>query len=666
LAVDLNGGVNLSDPVTHLKPGELAFARNSHYNTESQELEKILGRRQVGSALSGNPEIKGVSYVQFLSGIGYLIVAAGNQYWTTPVTGGGSGTFTSRATLSQPAGFMEARYFNGTDRAYIIDGINRMRVWDGENAMRVGGLLAPSAAVLTFIDSSTTFYVKGTTFQMCHSEYRSDDAVESAPSPVISQLATEENGTFLYTLPVTNTNGSDFDKYRIYRTQNGGNIFYLLAEIPKAALAYYDGTGQVAPDRGNTDTDLWGFHTVEDILLSHREIISATGQPLLSNYVSVNGEVPRGDIMTVFENQLVIAGVPGYTQDVYQSRPNNPEQFSPAEWWRSETGKGEPIHGMGVANDQLVIFHDNSIYRVNTLPAPEDPGYGLGLSRRQLVADDHGCIAKRTVINYGVGQSNNKLFYLAAHGPMTTDGYNTAPLDEDLNWSKDVLNFGVMSRAVALNFPKYDQIRLFVPSKDSLYNDICFIYHYHPNHRKKGMVGKWTGPCDVRCADGATAYDPDVETRIFIGDSIPAGDLAGAIFQEDEGLKDEQLLYNAAGDIVWEWKTGDGEITGESKRKRIQRCFLDVVSNNGFDPLFTLAVNKQDVEKPLQLNLITNNSRQVSQFGESWVEQRRSRSFRAIAMKAGSHFRFHLTEAAQGERAVAQLELEVQSWGRQR
>jgi hypothetical protein len=665
MPVELNGGVNLSDPVTHLKPGELALTRNCHYLTESQQLDKVLGRKQVGSALPGNPEIKGVSYVQFINGIGHLIIAAGSQYWTTPVTGGGTGVFTSRATLSSPVGRMEARYFNGTNRAYIVDGVNRMRVWDGESAMRVGGLLTPSEATLTFVDTSSTFYVKGTTFQMCHSEYRSDDDVESPPSPVLSQLATEENGTFRYDLP-TNTNGSDFDYYRIYRTQNGGNIFYLLAEIPKAATAYYDGTGQVAPDRGNTDTDLWGFHTVEDVLLSHRQIIAATGQPLLSNYVSVNGQIPRGDIVTVFENHLVMAGVPGYPQDVYQSRPRNPEQFSPAEWWRSETGKGERISGMGVANDQLVIFHDNAIYRVNTLPQPEDPGYGLGLSRRQLVADDHGCIAKRTVINYGVGQPNNKLFYLSAHGPMTTDGYNTWPLDEDLDWSKRLLNFGVMSEAVAINFPKYDQIRLFVPSKDSLYNDICFAYHYHPNHRKKGMVGKWTGPIEVRCADGATAYDPDVETRVFIGDGLPSGDLAGAIFQEDEGLKDEQLIHNAAGDIMWEWETGDGEISGESKSKRIQRCFLDVVSNGGFAPDFTLAVNKSDVEKHLQLKLLTDNAERIEQFGESFVTQRRSRTYRAIAMKAGSHFRFHLKEAAQGERSVAQLEIEVQSWGRQR
>src|SRR2546428_9536788 len=103
----------------------------------------------------------------------------------------------------------------------------------------------------------------------------------------------------------------------------------------------------------------------------------------------------------------MIAGVPGYPQDWYYSLPREPEQFSPLYVLREPDDYGSPIVAGGVANDRFISFSLNSIWRHDNLPFVTDPGFGLGIASRQKVTLDHGCIAKRSVVNFGVTQSNN-------------------------------------------------------------------------------------------------------------------------------------------------------------------------------------------------------------------------------------------------------------------
>jgi hypothetical protein len=261
-----------------------------------------------------------------------------------------------------------------------------------------------------------------------------------------------------------------------------------------------------------------------------------------------------------------------------------------------------------------------------------------------------------------VGQPNNRLFYLSTRGPMMTDAYQTWPLNEDLNWSDDLINFGQISKAVAVNFPKYQQVWLFVPSVNSQTNDIAFIYHYHPNHVKKLPVGKWTGPVHARCAAAAVTYDQDTETRLFTADTNSSGN----VYKEDSGLADASLYENAAGDINWEWETGDQPFGEESAHKRIQRVFLSVDGTDSFAPRLTYAVNQSDQENQIPLTNITKNAASTRVLGTSTIATAKSRSYQGGVWQTGSHFRWHMQETAKAERSIASFEMEVESFGRQK
>lgn len=652
--IPLNMGINLSDPVSKLGKGELRFARNSHYLPESQKLAKLPGRTLFGAM---GATVRGLSFVKFRTAGSFLIGAAGTSFYTAPV--GTSESWTARATSLSGVGRMEALYHNGTDRVYVVDGVNRLRVWTGSGNMRSGGLTRPSAGTLSFLNNSATLYQSGTTFQMCHTEYDSTTGVESPPSDVARMSASAANGTFKYTFP-TATNGSSFDKYRLYRTQHGTGIFYRLAEVASTTLRYYDGDDSEALGSGVDNDTYWGFRTVEDGFLSTQPTAAMVGEPLRANYITVNGTIPIGDIHGMFQNVYFITGVPGYPQDVYFAMPDFPEWFSPVNFLREENKKGDPVSGAGVANDRLIVFTLSSIFRHNTFPFPTSPGFGLGQATREEVTDDHGCVAKRSVVNFGVGQPNNRLFYLSSRGPMMTDGYETWPLNEDLNWSDRYVNTRAMSQAVAVNFPKYQQIWLFVPSRSSTVNDMAFIYHYHPNHRKHGLVGKYTGPAHIRCGAAAVVGDSDEESRLYTADTNTTGN----VYLEDNGVTDAAEYDDADGKINWEWETGD--IGQESKNRRVQRVFLDIEGDDTFDADLYVAVNKSKVEKRLELDLRTDVQASTTTFGNSDVDDEDSLTYRAGVWKTGTHFRWRMQETAAASRVIAGMEVEVETYGAQK
>lgn len=650
-------GVNMGTPPDVLKPGELRFARNSYYRPESNSLRKIWGRSIFGSLGSA---VAGLEFIQFRTAGAYLIGAAGNILATAPV--GTTGSFTTRKTLSSPAGRMEAAYYNGTDRAYIFDAINTPQVWSGSGDTRDLGLLSPNAPSVSLLANAATLYPTGTTFQYALTEYDPTNDVESAPSSVVVKASTATGDTFKLTLPArVNT----VTKFRIYRSQDGGSVFYLLAEIASQTVTsfYYDGTNTDAGAPASTNNAVWGFDTVDDIFLSTRPTLPMVGSPLAGNYITVNGRVPNGDILVMFENSLCVGGVPGFPQDLYYSQPDKPEQFSPVHFLREENDRGDPLSGAGVANDRLIAFTLNSIFRHDTLPRVTDPGFGVGLASRQLVTDDHGCVAKRSVVNFGVGAPNNRLFYLSARGPFMTDGYQTLPLGQDLNWDDSVLNFGAMNLAIAKAYPKYFVIVLMVPSLNSSTNDIAWIYHYHPFHLKENGVGKWTGPIHMRASAAAVAHQVNTETKLFTGDTASGGN----VYLEDQGSIDASAYENADGRINWEIESGDQKLGTETSRKRVGRVFMSLEGTSDSSPTVEYAMSKRDQLRGVAMsNLSVQAQAGNDTMGASSVSRLKTRTYRGGIWNSGTHVRMKISENVAGiDRAISSMEAEVEPWGKQ-
>lgn len=664
LQVKLDQGVSLQVPPPELSPGELTFARNCHYPLNTHTLAKIAGRETFGTVNAGNV-VNGTVFVQFRDGRKYLVCSSGQTYQAALINAGGSGTFVNKRNLAQFSGKMEGVYYNGTNRAYFMDGSNRPQVWDGGDSMRNMGLLTPGAPlVMTQLANAGTQYTKGTTFQYCYTEYDSVNGIESAPSPV-DEIQISTTGNTIKLVPQYMFNCETI-RYRIYRTQDGGGVFFRIADLDVGFTTYYDGqnTEGATSDRIDNIT-VWNFATVTDQFLQSQPVLPMLGKPLQGNYVTINGEPPKGDICVIFENSLVISGVKDFPQDVYYSQSDDPEMFSPIYFLREENARGDKVTGMGTANNRLIVFTENSIYRHDTLPRVTDPGYGLGAATRQLVTADHGCVAKRTVVNYGIGEdSNNTLFYLSSRGPFMTDGYNCTPLGSDLNWSSTLVNYATVTGAVAVNYPAEQQLWLFVPSPASVSNDMAFIYHYAPQHKKQETgMGKWTGPIDVRCESATVSPEVQAKPRLFLSDT----NTSSKIYLHDRGFTDAQNYTDSSGNIVFEWITGDLDFGSVARQKRFERIFLTHFGTDSLSDaavLFFAGLSQASDEWRLALTETTSNVEQQMTFGTTGIVRAVSRVTQAGLWQAGTHLRLHFKETASVPRGIVNVEVEVGEMGK--
>jgi hypothetical protein len=638
-----------------LRPNELVLARNSHYLGDPSVLAKVGGRSLLGSL---GAKCEGLAFVRFRNGNAFLVAATATTYKSTPLPG--TGEWTERATGLTPGGRMVAAYHQATDRLYVGDGVNALRAWSGSGNMRTVAISQPSAPTTAFVNNAATLYPIGSTFQYCLTAYNSTYDSQSPPSEVVVVSATTANGTWRINLPSI---PSGADKWRIWKTQSGGNIFYLLAEVDSALVRYYDGDDSEALGSGQDNTTTWGFNYVEDQFLSTQDVLPMVGEPLLSNYITVNGTIPIGSIIGVFQDRLWIAGNPTYPHDIYFSGANKPEQFSPVNFFQLGNELGEHVTAAGIANDKWVGFTPNTHWRLNVFPDVTDPGFALGQASLELVSKEIGCIAPWSVRNFGLGQPNSRLFFVSARGPCATDSYVVIPLDQDLNWGANLVNLSAVARSVAVSYPKYSQIRLHVPSPRSSMNDIALIYHYHPLATKESTgVGAWLLPVHVRCSAAALTYESGIEPRMYVADT----DDTGNVYAEDSGEIDHQHYDSDDGAIDWEWMSGDNALGEESQNKRVQRIFLNVTGAGDFAPELLVSVNKADAEHVIPLKNETVNAPGGLKLGTSIVERDKTRTFVGGVWQTAGHYRFRMREKAIGARGIGTIEPEIETYGRRR
>lgn len=660
IQVRLGDGVEQSE----WDPGRLFLARNCHYEGDSKILSKVKGRSLFGT-VSGSPTLRGLVIVTFRNNSKLMVVSTGAAYFSADPSRS-SDSFTSRASSLVGAGRMEGVYMESNDTLYLSDGMNRMRACAASGTMRNAGGLRPTAGTLTFLNNSATEYLNVSTFQYFHTEYDSTNDVESPASTPQQLAATAEKGTFKYAFPTTLAN-SAFDKLRVYRTPHGGNVFYLIAEIASTRTHYYDGDDTEGTGGSPIDNDtVWGFKTVDDIFLQAQDTYAMTGNPILGNYITANGTIPIGDIAGEFRGSQYIAGVSGYGEDMYYSLPARPETFSPAGFVRFGDGKGGPITGAGKANDWLIVFKANSIYRLNKFPDIGDEGLGTGGARREEVTLDSGCVGKRAICNFGLGQPNGRLFFVSPSGPAMTDAYQTWPLAPGLDWSDRFLNFGAMHLAVARNYPKYAQVHMWVPSKSSSVPDMKYIYHYHPRHLtgEHGYpIGHWTGPVHERCTAADILHEPTHQGKMYVADT----NTSGKVYLIDTGTSDAQSYDDSGGAINWEWETWPDHHGAESIDKKVHRVFLGVVGADAFTPRLEMAVNKREEWNHVPLDRVgTDQGATTRTIGTSTVSPVRARTYRAGPEVRAASFAWRMQETAAGDRAISRLELEMEGGGPQR
>lgn len=190
----------------------------------------------------------------------------------------------------------------------------------------------------------------------------------------------------------------------LYRTENAGQIFYLLQSY--SSPTFNDKTADTV-----TYTD-----GATDVSLLDNPTLYTTGGIL------DNDPAPNASIIVNWKNRLVLAGLEDQEQIAYSKiySPGQPAQFS--DFLRTNiSNQGGPVTALGVLDDKLIIFKKSLIF-LFTGNGPNNAGEQSDFGEPEIISSDAGCSDPASVVITPVGImfKSSKGIYLLNRGLNVT------------------------------------------------------------------------------------------------------------------------------------------------------------------------------------------------------------------------------------------------------
>ncbi len=222
--------------------------------------------------------------------------------------------------------------------------------------------------------------------------------------PVLNQ-----RGTTLTNLPVlvndqvTNYAVANIN-LNIYRTTDGGQTYYLLAEVPNGTTSYLDVVNDSVPNPGDT-----ALNTREKIYTSGGVV--GFDQPPVCKFTHIlNNTAYWGGV--VDDDQF-------FANRIRQSVPNAPDA-APATFFDD---LDSPVTGISSTRNNVIVFCSESIYRL----AGQFNLQGQGQITHENISDTLGCLNAKGIVRTEIG-----VFFAGNDGFYYTDGYQVIPITLEL------------------------------------------------------------------------------------------------------------------------------------------------------------------------------------------------------------------------------------------
>jgi len=354
--LNFSRGVNVKIPVLQTRPGEAVIADNCYRDTVFG-VEKRKGNVLVDQL--ANAAVNGIHNHEYLAGTTkrhhQLFGHRDGRVFRRTETG----PTASVGTIFDPVTASRTSFATAHGHTYIAQAGGRLTNYDGSER-RYAGITAPTV-IPTGSGSATgitgSYKLKYTYF------YKTEDnrIIESNPSTESAAVSvTNKTIDWVWTAPPNN--GERYTGVRLYRTGNGGQVYFFLTQIDDiTTLTYAD--------------------TTEDIFL-----ITA---------VSTDHNVPpTGPAGCVFwQERLWIWGVDGEPHTLRYSKRQEYEHFPEFNWVKLQMSSTERITGAKVLKGVLVVFTTDTIWHVT--------GSTAASYLPQKMTEHLGCLAPGSLQDLG-------------------------------------------------------------------------------------------------------------------------------------------------------------------------------------------------------------------------------------------------------------------------
>ena len=279
-----------------------------------------------------------------------------------------------------------------------------------------------------------------------------------------------------------------------------------------------------------------------------------------------DGPPPVASTGDMFEGQLVLNDTTDQSLIRY-SLPDFIESFPSIYFLNFESKVQDIVTCIRRLGNKLIVGLRQQLYRVNYLPRESDAEFDRGRSY-ESISESEGIVGTQSSCLFSPEGGPLYLAYVSHAGPRYTDGFQTFPLNNDLDWPTTVrlpvaagaTNY--LQSSILVDYPALQQLWFYFTPPGQTTNTKAIVFHYSRDHRNEDGTCKATGPIDV------TAFAA-VNARLAGNDVLLTGQSAGFVYVEDRGY-----THNAGGTIAFSVKTREIYPGGSGETATIESLFI--------------------------------------------------------------------------------------------
>ena len=310
-------------------------------------------------------------------------------------------------------------------------------------------------------------------------------------------------------------------------------------------------------------------------------IIKTNGS--LTNVLDVSGlssALTKAKSVVWWKNYLVVGNTveagTSHTTRVRWSNVGTIETWSDDDYVDIATLGGQQIEALSTLYDDLYIFLTDSIYKVSLVGGEE-------LIKVTKVSEGVGCIAKNSVRNIAVGNSEGIIFLSRDKTVNFLDSVKVTDISALITNTMDDLSATRLQYSVAVDDRVNSHYYLSATNTTAAYNNLILDYHYG--------IGEWSKHSNIRANSIAVANDANEISQVYFGnydsllyqlqDEDKNSDCAGEV-----GSFDDRSITNTATAsglyVLYDNSATFTDVTG---------ALVTITSGTGVDEVYTIVAS---------------------------------------------------------------------------
>lgn len=528
--VSIDGGLSTAQDASTSADGSLARANDCYYKPGNPGVWKAQGRSTFNSVAEAS-DIKGIRALTYDAATDVIVVHVGTTY--REATLATTGTFGVGVTGLTGGLTLDSIHYN--NEHILLNGVDRGRVRSSTGIYSLLGMLAAIAAPTVSRDAGV-----GAGFGLNTGKtitYWIEERVKSG-TVIVKRHASTTTQTVTLTGNATTDKpvitrptvvNSDATHWALFGTATDGT-FPTGAEISEVVI----GTTTIEDTRIGTDPLLPSG--------DEYEVVSASIAGLTFN-VAKNGQPPILATGDIFEDS--VCGFDASDKSLFKfSIPDNIHIWPSINVIRFETKDEDEGLASRTVGQSTVAFLRDSVWRIQTLPRPEDSAFQTERVKTQIDGA-LGIVGPLACDIFSLGEGS-RAAWISTAGLIITDGYDWDTVSDDLDWPATVL-ISSLSTAQLINNP--NEYRLEMVADDTAGVRRQWFFHYHKSHMKSkpggGLTFKVTGPMTSPATSKTRGllnglrriYSGHTNGKVYL-DAGQVSDASGSVIAMDVQTKD--------------------------------------------------------------------------------------------------------------------------------